>query len=119
MTMKTIEGLYNWDRHAENATKRAQAIGRQAAAKAAERRANDLPAPGNEADLKAAIDQYNEVEAIAHTLKRAIFAALAARTGYRMLRIGTGDSFNGTEAAAARRELEAPHLIKVESLGSE
>jgi hypothetical protein len=72
-----------------------------------------------EADLLACIDEYNRTETAAHELKRIIFSALAGRKGYRMLRIGQGDSFNGTEAAFAAAQNDQPKLITVESIGGE
>jgi hypothetical protein len=54
-----------------------------------------------------------------HELKRGIYTVLAARKGYRMLRVGP-DTFNGTPAAFSQWELHDPlRLIKAESIGKE
>jgi uncharacterized alpha-E superfamily protein len=59
-----------------------------AAAKVAQDAAAEVPEPINEADLLACIDEYNRTEVAAHALKGLIYAGLAKRKGYRMLRIG-------------------------------
>jgi hypothetical protein len=85
-----------------------------AAAQVARTAAAEVSEPITEADLLACIDEYNRTEAAAHELRRVICLAVSKRTGYRMVRFGPDDSFNGRDFGNA-----APSLCKVESLGSE
>ena len=115
--METIPGFYDWKKHSLTQKERAAARN----AKAIE--ALEAAAPPvvlSEKEINELIEVYNEVEITLHSLRRVIFKALSARKGYRMLYIGQGDTFDGTEAAINYFEVnDKPQTIRAASLGKE